>query len=90
MASVSITEPKYLIAYASTLRQRYHKLREEFHNDADRYFRQHSTSSYVSEASLIAKLRECYRLKTEYKQICDDLVDNGVAIVYLRQSFGRL
>lgn len=58
---------------AANQRQAFHKKREELKNLVDQYYRQSSTSTYISEDRLIEMVMECKSLKREYRKTCDIL-----------------
>lgn len=58
---------------AANQRQAFHKKREELYNLVGQYYRQSSTSTYISEDRLIEVVRECKLLKAEYRKTCDIL-----------------
>lgn len=62
-----------IFVVAATARKDFHKKRDELKNLVDMYYRQASTSTYISEAKIIECVRECGRLKREYRRICDIL-----------------
>ena len=62
-----------IFVVAATARKDFHKKRDELKNLVDTYYRQASTSTYVSEDKIIECATECKSLKREYRRICDIL-----------------
>ena len=62
-----------IFVVAARARKDFHKKRDELKNLVDMYYRQASTSTYISEKAIVECARECEQLKVEYRRICDIL-----------------
>lgn len=77
MSYLETLETRELLLLSSSLLSQYNTTRMNFENKAKHYGRQAITNNYNKEADLIALLKECERLKTQYNLITDILTERG-------------